>query len=74
MTRIEDCPFIRRGSIFWTVGTFSAKSVSERGTGTYPFRAFEQGVLKPLQNDIKYSIYKKLKLAQIVFKKDKKNS
>ena len=74
MTRIEYCPFIRRGSIFWTVGTFAAKSVSERGTRTYSTRAFEQGVLKPPQNDIKYSIYKKLKLAQIVFKKDKKNS
>ena len=74
MTRIEYCPFIRRGSIFWTVGTFTAKSVSERGTRTNSTRAFEQGVLKPPQNDIKYSIYKKLKLAQIVFKKDKKNS
>ena len=74
MTRIEYCPFIRRGSIFWTVGTFTAKSVSERGTRTHSTRAFEQGVLKPPQNDIKYSIYKKLKLAQIVFKKDKKNS
>ena len=74
MIRIEYCPFIRRGSIFWTVGTFTAKSVSERGTRTHSTRAFEQGVLKPPQDDIKYSIYKKLKLAQIVFKKDKKNS